>query len=227
MKNKVLALILSVIIIFSFATKHFASENNNEYTIQNFNKAKSEGLIDEEISYEQWIDFVEKDNILDYNKTFLYNNPNFTLKKGDILITNSPIPARLIGHTGIAISESEIIHITGYGEIPEVISFSDWLNAYDNPNKWTKIYRLNNYSIAKNAGDWAKYNYKNKDYKYGISGNINSLSPTYCSKIVWQAYHNEGGENIIKTPVGIIIPYDLPNHFKGKYSLSLIKTIYS
>lgn len=83
----------------------------------------------------------------------------------------------------------------------------------------TKVYRVSNSSAA-GAGTWASNNYNGMSYSYGFTGSINSKNPTYCSKIVWQAYNSQG--KAIKPDVALIMPYHLPDKIIGAKALGIL-----
>lgn len=73
-------------------------------------------------------------------------------------------------------------------------------------------------SIPIKAADWALENYENSGYDYGINADLFSTNPTYCSKIVWQAYWFEndigGGQwrpRFMDIPITKVpTPYGMP-----------------
>ena len=65
---------------------------------------------------------------------------------------------------------------------------------------------------------------KNIHIPYGIDSHRYQKSPSYCSKIVWQAYYYGSGDAKVVIPgSGIISPYALPNvTFYKEYGISVM-----
>ncbi|EBF5117160.1 hypothetical protein FHZ94_15235 [Listeria monocytogenes] len=53
----------------------------------------------------------------------------YTLKKGDIFVTNATSSKGLTGHAGIAISSNKSLHIPG-GSTTKLYTLSQWKSAY-------------------------------------------------------------------------------------------------
>ncbi|WP_205004510.1 CHAP domain-containing protein [Scopulibacillus daqui] len=117
-----------------------------------------------------------------YAKYYHYPGSKVTPKAGDILVTSSTVSSGIIGHAAIVVNSTEIMEIRGPGYHPKVRSISSWFKSFKN----TKVIRINNYTKAKHAAAWAKK--YNRKAKYKITSNLQSTNPTYCSKIVYQAY---------------------------------------
>jgi len=165
----------------------------------------------------------------------------FSLKKGDILISNGTSSAGLTGHAGIAIDSNRVLHIAGPKKTTSIVTWQTWKNTYGktkgNPKKWTKVYRHKNSTYANKAGSWAYNNYwnskgaksQNKKPKYSLGGGLVITNSTYCSKIVYQAYqfgnrNAKGAGFLMKSPfTGVVSPYKLPQLFK-KDSPKLVGT---
>lgn len=213
-----------------------------------------EGIIDSSISYETWTSINTEDSFDEFNSGIPVPNvlmevepdssktkgfsilsqssSDFgssstsgpTLKKGDILVSNGTSSFGLTGHAGIAISSTQVLHISGKGAKPLVITSKQWQDRYgivrgqiEGNNTHTKVYRVGSTTNATKAADWAITNYKGKSYDYGITTALLSKDPTYCSKIVWQAYNYIGG---VDTPSSkIATPYGLPGYFKSAQNL--------
>jgi uncharacterized protein YycO len=239
---KKLMFLISFVVITSliFYSNTASAEENNEsasLTKESYNDLIDEELLPEDISYEEWLEvndeslFEELDVpnvILDTDESTgigLFATKTFTLKKGDILISNGTSSAGLTGHAGIAINSSQILHIAGPKKNPTVISVATWQKSYGivkgqlDGRTHTKVYRVSNSSAAK-AGEWAVTNYKGKKYSYGFTGSITAKNPTYCSKIVWQAYNAQGKAK--KPATKIISPYQLPTHITGAKGLGIL-----
>ena len=146
------------------------------------------------------------------------------LKKGDILVSNGTSSYGLTGHAGIAISSSKVLHISGAKTNPKVITSKQWQDRYGivkgqvNGTKIrTNVYRVSSTKVASKAADWSTKNYKGKKYSYMITSNLSSKNPTYCSKIVYQAYSSAKAVNY--PAGGIATPYGLPSYFKSDQKL--------
>lgn len=227
--------------IFIYSSTTFAQDKNgnNENTDENlmeFNRLVDDGILPDNISYDEWAKINDQalfDELEVPNVTISNGDPNsintlantFTLQRGDILISNGTSSLGLTGHAGIAISSSEILHISGYGKTPQVVSVNTWRKQYglikgqlDGVTN-TKVYRIDDSKVAYNAGSWAIANYRFKNYRYGLTGYQTSKNPTYCSKIVWQAYNSQ---KKAKAFIGIIGPYQLPNKITGAKGLGIM-----
>ncbi|UTR16470.1 hypothetical protein MM221_07985 [Salipaludibacillus sp. LMS25] len=244
MLKKLMFLVLFIFIgsLFFYSNTSFAKEANGEdYDLseENFEQLIVEGYLPGDISYDEWVeindeslfDELEVPNVVldtddtDGIMTYAKASKTFTLKKGDILVSNGTSYKGLTGHAGIAISSNRILHIAGPNKKPAVVSVKAWQKNYGivkgqrDGITHTKVYRVSNNSAGK-AGDWASKNYKGKNYKYGFGGKITSKNPTYCSKIVWQAYNNQNKAKKPKTK--IIGPYQLPTHITGAKGLGIL-----
>ncbi|EOL50367.1 hypothetical protein [Enterococcus caccae] len=138
---------------------------------------------------------------------------------GDIMITNGTSFGGLTGHAGIFLNNGTILSIQGGGYTPAAMSIIDWAKKYmSKKGQWTKIYRPAAKYKPNAAYQWAINNYRGKNYSYGINTNIWSKNPTYCSKIVWQAYwYSSAAAQVggMKQPL-IVSPYDLPAYFNSR-----------
>lgn len=183
-----------------------------------------EGILSAEVSYDQWrrlvIESYELEKNLSISNQFyeVYssessNNPGFVLQEGDILITNGASYAGIIGHSGIAIGSSNILHILKGGS-PRDISLYEWCRNYSNKREgiYTKVYRHINKSVGREAAIWAINNYLGSDAFYFIDNDLWKTKYTYCSKLVWQAYffgpEPAEAKDIIYGPID---PYELPD----------------
>ncbi len=215
------------IFIFSLFINTANAKTNTDTTLsfEKYQEYKNQGILGDDIDYETWKDLVLKSRQEDYQlavsdifseiHTFSVvpiDDDFFTLNRGDILVTNGTSFAGITGHSGIAISDYEILHIPGPNHHPEVISLYDWNKTYSykNPISWTKVYRHKNYNIANKAAKWAKNTYKNSNATYKITAYLETTDTTYCSKLVWQAFRY--GPNTPQTELmkyGVITPYSL------------------
>ena len=225
------SLILSLSVI-SYADSSVSPDVSGDY--QEYAELKSAGTLGQDISYELWsklkADSAALESALENSDEFtLVYDSNATkaptayrLTAGDVFVTNKSSLGGLTGHAGIAISSLYIIHIKGPGHHPATIKLSDWNKEYSSGGHWTRIYRHNSAGTALKAGQWAERTYKNSSASYVINADLSSTSKTYCSKIVWQAYHYGPSSPVSTTPVsGIVLPYSLPDLIRN---VRLVKT---
>lgn len=156
----------------------------------------------------------------------------YNVRKGDILVTNGTSAPGVLGHTAIANGNEYILDIPRPGETTRQQPTSKWMTYYDNKG-WVKVYRINDSSVANAAANWADRNYysssgssvQNKWPKYGLTGSRYATNPTYCSKIVLQAYYfGSGSKPVIKVFPSIVSPYDLQSYFSSQYSPYQVKS---
>ena len=207
-----------------------STEENTKIDISRstYQRYRNEGVICDDVGYDDWKEAVERsyelEKILSNQHEFekVYSSEDkiplagFFLVRGDVLITNGTSSAGFLGHAGIATSNDSILHISGEkDEPPKTISFSEWYSRYTNNNNggWTKVYRHTNSSFADDAARWAEATYGNNSKAvYGITSKLWTTDVTYCSKIVWQAYHyGPSPSQTNRTPIGIVYPFDLPD----------------
>ena len=135
-----------------------------------------------------------------------YPGTDIMPKKGDILVTSTGALNGLIGHAGIVINEKSYASIPGFRQHPHIDSIHSWFRYSAN----TKVIRINHEEKADLAGEWAHdYVKDHPKARYSITMSIQSLDPTYCSKIVWQAYAKTGdavghATFTIKAPYGFL-----------------------
>lgn len=178
----------------------------------------------EDISYDEWKNLVEssykmEDYLLNsdqfyqvYSSGSSWDYGSVSIIKGDIILTNGSETLGVVGHSGIAISSEDILHIANIGTVPSVINIYKWLEAYTTRyGQWTRIYRHKNYNVASSAAECAKKLYMGSKAKYKITSDIYGTNETYCSKLVWQSYYYSSNGAETTTPAtGYIRPYDLP-----------------
>ena len=126
----------------------------------------------------------------------------FTIKKGDIFVTNTASSAGLTGHVAIANGDNHILDIPDVGSYTRQMPTDQWIHTYATDG-WVKVYRVPSQydSVASTAGTWADTHYystsgssiQNIFASYGVTGNLYSTNPTYCSKIPYQAYYYGSG----------------------------------
>lgn len=231
-------------------------ERNLDISSESYEELIQNGILSNDIDYESWIKIKkqakdEESIYLEKNKAHLeeykssYNiktKNNTSVMKGDILITNGTSLNGFTGHTGIAVSSNEILHTANKNSVPEIISLNEWIETYglEAPDEGfiptnTEVYRLENINssifgvYAELAADWARANYENSGYEYQITTDLFTTNPTYCSKIVWQAYYYAAGQwgpRFLDIPItNIPTPYGMPTYFKNGFELELITII--
>ncbi|KIX90451.1 hypothetical protein TP70_07800 [Staphylococcus microti] len=227
--KKITIIFLTLFLTLAYVLPYFsnsvlANEETNDYQ-----KLQQEGILDNSITENHWTQFMQESKLAEQS---LESEPDgisvrsaFHLKPGDVLISNATSSRGLTGHAAIAISNNDVLHIHSVGHHPSVHKFSWFKQRYSGKGKWLKIYRSKNTKAGAKAAAWAKRNYVGKKYNYGINTKLASKNPTYCSKIVYQAYKYGVSKNSIFDPGShIIAPYALPNISSNAYKLVRVKT---
>ncbi|UNL87483.1 hypothetical protein [Priestia koreensis] len=144
-------------------------------------------------------------------------------KPGDIIVTNSTSSSGIVGHTGIYIDATHILHTSGWKSEPwpKVISETDWHKRYEK----SKVIRPSSSSLGVKAAQKAKAYFQNKKIPYWISSNPTNISKTYCSELVWYAYYKAGKSFKTRTSGGFATPNDLvtPYNFIDKANVAYNK----
>ena len=229
---KLITIIITLLTIFLSTTASLANstldtaESASELNYFDYLKLQREGVIGTDVTYghlkklaaqsrnlekklEESTDFYEVPN-----PGFRINSHGLSIQSGDVLVTNGTSSFGILGHAGIAISGTQILHIQGPKHKPSVINRTEWHNLYG--GGWTKVYRNTNYSNAVKARDWAVNTYRGSNATYKITMNLASTNETYCSKLVWQAYYYGVGKSHANGPTwGYRLPYDLPTTIKN------------
>ena len=216
-----------------------ATEENTKIDVSysTYKHYVDEGVLGEGVSYDVWKTLVEESyelekklfNSDEFDKVYSsedgISTEDFTLKSGDVLITNGTSSAGFLGHAGIATSDTTVLHISGAkNEPPKTITFSDWHSTYSykNEKSWTEVYRRKDRKIAYDAATWAVSTYAYSNAKYEITPDLKSTDVTYCSKIVWQAYYfGPSSHEADETISGIVTPRELSSTI---HKLNLKKT---
>ncbi|AIS61081.1 hypothetical protein [Listeria ivanovii] len=217
----------------------WTDENKNQYE-QVYQDGLKDGVYDNSMSYEEWIKFNNygQPPVVEEEWEEVPQKPmvrgvykGYTVKKGDILITNGTSSSGLLGHAAIANGNEYILDIPGKGETTRQQSTAKWMKEYDGKG-WVKVYRLKDSSVANAAASWADKNYystngtskQNIFPKYGMTGSRYSKNPTYCSKIVLQAYYfGTGSKPVVHVFPSLVAVYDLPNYFSKSYKPQQVK----
>lgn len=195
---------------------------------ENYQKLIDLEILDESFPYETWVEINSEDRTNHLNSGSSNNKPMLmaapALVRGDILISNGTSSFGLTGHAGIVVGANEILHIAGHGYVPKVIGFDSWTERYGKGkggNTKTEVYRISNWTHRNNAADWARKTYEGSGANYSLMSSLDSFAWTYCSKIVWQAYHYGSSISLVNKPVSdIATPYGLPDYFKSSAGLS-------
>lgn len=226
-----LTIMLSISILFLVVPSASAATIYDAEIQQEYQRLVAEGLMDSTVDYNSWAtDYIKS---LEYNEQVqeeIVNTatvssvsgqtvyPAYTnMKAGDIFITTDSAANGVLGHSGIAISSTAILHMPGYGKTSEIISYGGWKARYDEKNTKTYIYRQDNTAMGQAAADWARKWYWNSNGggtqtvfpAYHISPYTSSKNPSYCSKLVWQAYKNTSPSSINTPMYNVIHPYAL------------------
>ncbi len=233
---------LAVFSFLLFPNTTLQAQDNNDYTY--YEELVEKGVLGEDITFEMWQELVTESKLIekafedsenftlvrkftnDNSDTLmgLPTDPNVPVihdggsgsdfRAGDIFITNATF-GQLTGHSGIMMTNGNILHIAGIGETPDPISVSNWHRNYTNAksNSWTKVYRCVNGTAGIKAANWAYNTYYNSGAKYTITNNLASTNETYCSKLVWQAYYYGAGKSYVTDTIiyRVVFPYSLPN----------------
>lgn len=184
--------------------------------LEEYQKLQEEKLLSEDITYDIFLEMKNTPPPTD-KVAEAYRNNDTRPQAGDIMITNGTSAFGLTGHAGIFLGNGTILSIAGPGSNPEALGILEWSRRYNSePGDWTKIYRPSSIYQPSLAESWAKNHYLNKKFSYGITTDLFSENPTYCSKIVWQAYFYASGYGQMgyKQPLTkIALPYNLIDYF--------------
>lgn len=151
-------------------------------------------------------------------------------KPGDIIVTKDTNPGMsgkgLVGHTGIYINKTTILHSSGRKKEPwpKRISEKKWHERY----KSSKVVRPKSAALGKKAAKMAQKYFEGKHIPYSITkAKISNTKYTYCSHLVWYAYAKAGKKFKIYyesasrsewiTP-GLIKPYDFISIYNVDYN---------
>lgn len=158
-----------------------------------------------------------------------------TVKKGDILITGRGIGG-LIGHAAIMTTDYWVLEMPGgpgwqHGIKSNNRQISKYAWFDEHKSDWTTVYRCGRGDAAHEAAVWADHTYynlsggatKTKHITYKITTDIWSTNPSYCSKLVIQAYYYGTGKKKVIRDLSIagriIVPTTIPSYFLSPYTL--------
>ncbi|EOV9529234.1 hypothetical protein ACRS6Y_20420 [Bacillus cytotoxicus] len=218
-------------------------EQNEKEFMPVYQDGLNQGVFQEPLSYTEWLKLnnygqppispTGDNKILEDVTIRRANWGGFTLKAGDIFITNATSSSGILGHAAIANGDNYILHMPGAGEENEQLTTSKWMNRYTESGKWIKVYRLKDQNLARDVARYADRNFysttgsatKNIHLSYSINLRLYEKNPTYCSKLVFQAlYYGSGSRNVMKAVSGIVTPYGLIDTFNAAYKPPLVKT---
>lgn len=111
-------------------------------------------------------------------------------KPGDIIVTKSTSGSGVVGHSGIYIDATHILHSSGWKSepYPTVISESNWHKRYSQ----SKVIRPKSSTTGSNAAAKAKSYFQGKKIPYKVTKGPTNISNTYCSELVWYSYYKAG-----------------------------------
>lgn len=216
--------------MWSFSSSVSASELGLEDSLKEvYENAINNGELGTDVSFDLWKELYEESKQLEasflkdssLNSSSLNPLASYSMKAGDIFITNATVSSGIVGHAGIAINSTYILHIPGPNKTTQLLTLSDWKSKYAGSNGTTWVHRVNSSDLASKAANWALKNYYNSSGStssqnikpsYSITTSLFSKDPTYCSKIVYQAYYY-ADQDVAGTWVynrsGIVPPYHL------------------
>uniref|UniRef100_A0A2A4JTB1 Uncharacterized protein n=1 Tax=Heliothis virescens TaxID=7102 RepID=A0A2A4JTB1_HELVI len=199
------------------------------------------------ISYQEWlvmnnygILFGTQESVLE-KKTSTRSKPNKgifvnSIIKGDILI-NKKFKTGLIGHIAIMADDNYAIELPGgkgwflgIADNNRLVSKDVWFDEYG--SGWTTVYRCPYKEVADSASDWAYRHYYNPSggniktihTRYKINLDFQSTNPSYCSKLVVQAFFYNDRPVISQADIRrlVISPIRVPSYFKPPYNLVVV-----
>lgn len=106
---------------------------------------------------------------------------------------------------------------------------SKWISDYS--DGWIKVYRLKDSALASRVARYADTHYysttgsatKNIHIPYGLTQHLYQFSPSYCSKLVYNAYYyGSGSAPVVYERTGYVLPYGLIDTFTGNYYPTLV-----
>lgn len=128
MKNRILSLVLAVIAMLGLGTNAGAVGIESKPYYNEYMGFKGQGVISDDVSYEYWLSLKQEaqrleeylSNSDDFDEVYSsedddLSRQNYTMKKGDVLVTNGSSSFGIAGHAGIAATAEEIIQIAGIG----------------------------------------------------------------------------------------------------------------
>jgi len=214
---------------------------NIEYR-RSYDEGIAAGVLESSFDYKEWIkancygqppvvDSEVLEEVKIYPRAYV---GDFDIQRGDVIITSGTSSLGIVGHAAIANDNTSILDIPRPGKTTRSIPQKDWVKEYV-AKGWVRVYRMKDQSLAKSAARWADFNYysttgstiQNIRPTYNINSDLYTTNPTYCSKIVFQAYwFGTGSAPVMKSTKGFVTPYGLIDRFNDAYKPSLVKTYY-
>ncbi|XP_028179009.1 uncharacterized protein LOC114366348 [Ostrinia furnacalis] len=155
-----------------------------------------------------------------------------TVRRGDILVSGRGIGG-IVGHAAIMTTDNIVLEMkggpSGTPSNNRQLSKHKWFDIH--ATDWTTVYRVPNANVAREAARWADHKYYNPSggatktihITYKIDTNIWKINPSYCSKLVIQAYYfGTGSKKVINDDVSVrrvIVPTLIPSYFVSPYKL--------
>lgn len=115
MKNRILSLVLAVIAMLGLGTNAGAVGIESKPYYNEYMGFKGQGVISDDVSYEYWLSLKQEaqrleeylSNSDDFDEVYSsedddLSRQNYTMKKGDVLVTNGSSSFGIAGHAGIA-----------------------------------------------------------------------------------------------------------------------------
>lgn len=160
-----------------------------------------------------------------------------TVKQGDIIITGKG-EGGFLGHVAIMKTDHYVLDMPGGKGFAKGIKDNNrQLSKYKwfdkQAKNWIWVYRCPDDKIVRASALWADFNYwnpiggldKKKHITYKIDRKILSKEPSYCTKVIIQAYYyGSGSKMAIRSlkNVGIVTPSAVPRYFQDPYKLNYI-----
>lgn len=221
MKTIKFLLFFVLLLFFGFGTTVAQAEDSALYTPDEFTEAQEQGIWDSDITYEDYLDLYNENEealqeLIDESDSgdFASINSSFVPQKGDILTTSSTSSSGLTGHNGIVIdTKGTILHIRGKGYTTEKISWNTWKSRYPK----TRVDRTSTPRLRNRAANVADGVIHPARPSYKITNTLDSIDPTYCSKLVYLSFYRVDSGSSLKNPrkKGIVLPYNLRSEFKA------------
>lgn len=215
-------------------------KENEEQFMPVYKEGLDQHVFDASLSYSEWLklnNYGQAPTVED-NSAFSVVAPNatvggFTLKAGDIFITNATSSAGILGHAAIANGDNHILDMPGFFKTNRQSVTADWINEYSKPGYWIQVYRLKNSTLANKIAVYADTHYYSTTgtatqdvfLDYALTPHLYEINPTYCSKLVYDAlWYGSGSTPLMQAYTGYVLPYSLISTFNSSYTPPLVKT---
>ncbi|MCM3224234.1 hypothetical protein [Terribacillus saccharophilus] len=213
----------------------------NEQYKKIYDDGVKDNVFESPITYEEWLKLnnygQEPKDVNDGEVTTfkIQAKSTFKVKPGDIFITNGTFASGIIGHAAIANGANHILDMPGYGDKSDnnrQLTVSQWLSKYKSKG-WIKVYRIKDSKLAAQVARYADTHYwstkgaatKNIHIAYKITPHLYTKSPSYCSKLVFDAYwYGTGSKKVMGASKGFVPPYGLISQFNPGWGPSKVHT---